>query len=287
MWTWLLLGWLGLALLGGAIYARWRSERRRVPKRAEAFLEALHNAVASVGDGVSLGGIVPGRFTGVFVVDGQETPVPLQPLRGHWEAFPHDLPQIVKRLVGEIREDGLDRTNDFDFGELATDILPQIRSVSWIEENSPAFGDGRLVYRPLGPDLAVCYVIDDSWSMVFVCEGHLRQWRRAEEELFGLARRNLAERTDAETGNRIHRGDPIVVRSADGYAAARLLLLDVDQADDILVALPDRDVLWIGEAGDADLGDLMARNAEENAQASRPVSSTLYRVSDGVLTGCE
>lgn len=284
MWFGLVTLWSAFALSVGWRIRRHRRRRRlgAIPDRTERFLRDLRNAVTALEE-VELTGVVPGRFLGVLKVDGQETPIPLQPLQEHWNSFPFDLSDVVERIVEEIRSDGLDTAFDFEFAELATDLMPQVRSMDWVRDNSPAFGDGRLVHRMLAPDLALCYVIDDSWSMVFVCEAHLRRWRKSEAQINGLARRNLRERTDSETRDRLENGQPIHHRTSDGYAASRVLLVESERADDLLFALPDRDVLWLGEA-DADLADLMDRSADECAASPHPVSPKLYRISAGTIS---
>ncbi|MCA8944065.1 MAG: DUF1444 family protein [Planctomycetes bacterium] len=284
--------WFGLVVLWGTfavcvVLRRRRTldsfVRRAMPQRTERFLTDLQDAFEKL-DGASLSGVVPGRFLGVVKVDGQETPIPLQPLEDHWRMFPFDLPDVVERIVDEIRADGLDSATDFEFVDLAMDLMPQVRRLDWVRANSPAFGDGRLVHRPLGSDLALCYVIDDSWSMVFVCEGHLRRWRKTERQVHGLAVRNLRERTDDDVRERLGRGEPVSLRTSDGYAASRVLLVEHEEAGDLLFALPDRDVLWVGDSAGADIADLMGRSADECAASAHPLSPKLYRISGGAIS---
>lgn len=274
---WVAIGWLGVGLLAVAILGRSRLARRREERRTAQFVVLVRNALHAAG--ADLKGIVPGRFMAIVEVDGQETPLPLAPMYRHWSEFPADLGLLTARLVREIREDGLDQFQDFDFGAFATDLLPQIRSLDWVRAQAPAFGDGRLVHRELGADLALCYVIDDTWAMTFVCQGHLRRWGKSEADLFGLACQNLTTRTPEEVRARLVAGEPTLLRSGDGYDAARLLLLDVEQAQDLLIALPERDVLWVGAAADqGELADLMGQSGVECAQSVRPISPKLYRV---------
>lgn len=281
----------GLAVVLVFTVIRRRRSRRLpqgLPPHVRDFLVAFTRGLDA--HGARMVGFVPGRMTAIVSVEGQETPVPVHGLIEHWIAFPGDVVVLVQRLIQEIREEGLDDPWDVSFADAAVDLLPQIRTLDWVRQHGPAFGDGRLVYRALGADLAVCYVIDDSWSMVFVCEGHLRYWNRREEDLYSIACRNLLQRTAAPLVDRLHRAAPTLVRTGDGYAAARLLLLDRDAAaEDLLVALPDRDTLWVGAAsleGDG-LESLMAQSAAECEQANRPVSPKVYRLAGGALSEAE
>ena len=135
------------------------------------------------------------------------------------------------------------------------------------------------MHRPLGADLAVCYVIDDPSCMVFVCQAHLRQWRKNEEAVWQIAYRNLQRRARVPLPAE---GGPVLVRTGDGYDASRLLLLG-QEAEGLLVAVPDRDVLWLCSEQEAALGELCARNADWNRTAAHPVSPHLYRVRGGEL----
>ena len=114
-------------------------------------------------------------------------------------------------------------------------------SSAWIEQQA-RFGDGALVHRPLMEDLHIVYVIDDPHAMVFVCRAHLRQWRRSAEDVHRLAIANLQRRAGV-VSQVAAAGDPVLLQTGDGYDAARVLALD--HADGLLVAIPDRDVLWL------------------------------------------
>ena len=74
-----------------------------------------------------------------------------------------------------------------------------------------------------------------------------------------------------------------LVRTGDGYDAARVLLLDPERIDGLLVALPERDCLWVGEAPGEQLARLMELNAEQSARSAHPVSPHLYRLRSGQL----
>jgi hypothetical protein len=278
MATWIAVGCASLALLGAVIRARQRRNPRHTARAARDFLARLRECLEAR-SGVRFRGVVAGRFTGIIEVDGQETPVPLHGLLRHFEAFPAGIDLAVGHLIEEIRADALDRPEDHPFSEVANDLLPQVRSVGWLASQAPALGDGALVHRRLGTDLAVCYVIDDAWSMVFICRAHLRQWGRSEEDLFQLARRNLALRTQRAAEAGAARDRPCLA-TGDGYDAARAVLLDPDHAEGLLVALPERDVLWV-EAGDEALAELMADATLRSPRATESRSLKLYRLEAG------
>jgi uncharacterized protein YtpQ (UPF0354 family) len=225
-------------------------------------------------------GMLPGRFACLLQVDGQDTAVALHELYRRTEAFPGSLPAAVAMMVHEIEALALDRIADHDFASVATSILPQVRSRAWIAANG-RFGDAALVHRQLTEDLAVVYVVDDPDAMVFVCRGHLRQWRRTAEDLHHLAVSNLQRRGGLQFCVRQADREPVLVQSGDGYDAARVLLLD--SVDGLLVAMPDRDLLWIASDRDQDLPALSAAAATMAQAARHPVSDRIYRLRGGCL----
>jgi len=114
--------------------------------------------------------------------------------------------------------------------------------------------------------------------MVFVCREHLRRWRKNEDDLHNLALQNLARSGGTITAND---HEPVVVRSGDGFDAARVLLLE--EAEGLLVAIPDRDTLWVGPESGTSLENLMATTAQIAERAAHPVSPSVWRVKDGRL----
>ena len=64
-------------------------------------------------------------------------------------------------------------------------------------------------------------------------------------------------------------------------AAARVLLLDRDNVEGLLVGMPERDVLWLGNDEGQNLGDLMSMNEQQSLRADHPLSTELFRVTDG------
>ena len=220
----------------------------------------------------------------VVSVHGQEVPVPLDNIFRHYLLYPEQIESLVRQLLGEIEEAGLERPEDRTFSDSAMNILPQICRKDWVFENAPAFGDGALVHREFGPELLLCYVIDDHWSVVFVCNAHLRCWGRTEEDLFHLAKRNLHQLAGSEVPVPQADGEPVLLRTGDGFDAARVLLLDSEKVEGLLVAVPERDVRWLAASSPGeDLATLMHKNQEQSHQAAHPISPHLYRMSSGHL----
>jgi len=287
MWLWLLLGWCAAAVGVAALHHRLRRGQSSMPAEVEEFLVRFETELAKCQEAEYLG-LLPGQFTGLLRVGGQETPVPLLGLYHQMEAAPERFALLVTQLVDEIRAIGLNRLEDHQFGGVAMSILPQVRSRSWVAEQG-AFGDGALLQRPLGSDLAVVYVIDDEHSMVFVCRAHLRQWGCSVEDLHMLALGNLGRLGGAEQLRQMARTDSVLVQTGDGYDAARVLLLE--EFEGLLVAMPDRDTLWIGREPGADgvarrpdrqLAALVAAAASMARAAPHPISDRIYRLKNGV-----
>lgn len=272
MWQWILAG-VGLVLVVGAVYGLIR--RRATPDQDLAkFLAGLTMEFHGLGPEYRVRGMVPGAMTVVLSLHGQEVAVPLDNVFHHYLQYPEQLPSLARQLVEEIEEVALEQPADRLFSDCAMQIMPQVCQQSWVEENAPVFGGGALVQRDLGPELRLCYVVDDPWAMVFVCREHLAQWGRTEDDLFHLACQNLRQRTgglsiESAGVTRVHRGD--------GYDAARVLLLDPEEAEGLLVAMPERDSLWVGGQEDASsLEDLLRDQA--GGRAAHPVSNRVYRV---------
>ena len=71
---------------------------------------------------------------------------------------------------------------------------------------------------------------------------------------------------------------------SDGFDATRVLLLDPDRIEGVLVAIPERDVLWLGmEPEGESLSSLMAQNEQQSELSAHPVSPHLYRMTKGQL----
>lgn len=288
MLFWLLMGWVAAAVVLAWLHHRMRRVEPSLPSQVEEFLVSFEAELAAFPE-VEYLGLLPGQFTGLLRVGGQETPVPLQGLYRQVQAYSDRLGVLVQQLIEEIKEVGLDHLEDHQFGSVATAILPQVRSRAWLTEQG-LFGDGALVHRPLCEELMVVYVIDDEHTMVFVCRAHLKQWGRTSEDLHSLSISNLARLGGSEQLKQMAQAESVLVQTGDGYDAARVLLLE--DFDGMLVALPDRDTLWIGQdpAIEPDAKRparrLMALSAAAETMARsapHPVSEQVFRVRGGTL----
>jgi uncharacterized protein YtpQ (UPF0354 family) len=280
MWWWIAGGWVVLSVLLAIGHYRFRRLEPSLPAEVEEFLMRLETVLASKHPGVSWLGLLPGQFAGLLRVRNQETPVDLAETFRRYRAFPSEFEAAVARLVGEVEQHGLDRMADHDFATVATWILPQVRGKDWLETQG-RFGDAGLVHRMLNEDLAVVYVIDAGESMVFVCHGHLRQWHKSESDVFNLSVANLHRLGGSEIDNVAEMDEPMILQTGDGYDASRVLLLQ--ESEGLLVAIPDRDVLWLGQEDGQDLGSLMASTQDLNRRAAHPVSPSVYRMRSGKL----
>lgn len=285
MLVWIGLGWLGLSIATAVTFHVMRRRYRPVsiPPEVRNFLRDLEEIVRAQHPQVHIRGLLPGRFILVLEVQGQEVPVPLHQLFRHASVFPEAMPQMVDTLLREIAAGGLTRIGEHRFDDVATSLLPQVRNASWVTSRGQQFGDGALLSRPLTDDLRICYVIDDPWSMVFVCQAHLRQWGIDSEAVHRLAVQNLRRLGAEQLPVPGPHDEAVVVRTGDGYDAARVLLLDPERTEGLLVALPERDTLWLGGTQGQSLTELMQLNREQNEDSPYPVSPTLYRVHDGRL----
>lgn len=279
MWLWVTIGWCAIAVLTALALHRSRAGRPSYPPEVAAFLLRFETELAEAHPAVAFLGMLPDRFACLLRVDGQETPVALHDAFRHAEAFSDSFPRMVARLLTDIREIGLHRVDDLDFAAAAPLLMPQVRSRSWLESQG-TFGDSALVHRPLNDELVTVYVVDDDHCMVFVCREHLRRWRRSEADVHNLALANLARRGQPDLGDPLH-GEPVVLQSGDGFDATRVLLLD--QVDGLLVAIPDRDTLWVGTERGQNLEQLMATTEAMARDAAHPVSPNLFCVRDGRL----
>lgn len=258
-------------------------QETRVPDEVQAFLADLRDDLESHHPGVEFRGLIPGRFAAVLSLRGQEVPVSLHDLHRRHRAFPTSFSKLVREFVADTQERGLEQAWQHSFADVATTILPQIRNRSWLRERGSVFGSGALVHRDLTEDLVICYVIDDPWCMTFVCQEHLQQWGHSEQAIYHLATRNLHVLAGSDLPMPDPEDDGVLVKTGDGFDAARVLLLDRDNVEGLLVGMPERDVLWLGTEEGQGLSGLMSRNEKQSQHASHPVSPHLYRVTDGEL----
>lgn len=207
----------------------------------------------------------------------------LQPVFSRCNAFPDTFAATVTQFLREVGEYAVEHVADHTFADVATDILPQIRSTSWLRERGSVFGDRAIVHREFAEGLVVCYVIDDPWCMTFLCQAHLEQWGITEEDLFHLSTRNLHQRANSDVPLPQPGEEPVLIRSGDGFDATRVLLLDTDRVEGLLVAIPERDVLWVGSQDRTQISELMALNEKQSRASEHPVSPTVYRMEQGHL----
>lgn len=280
MWLWGILGWAVVAVAAAALHHRVRISQPSVSPEVAAFLARFENVLHRSHPDVDFLGMLPGRFACLLRVQGQETPVSLHDAFRHAEAYPDAFPRMVDRLVRDVAEVALDRVEDLDFVDAAPRLLPQVRSRHWLDQQG-CFGDSGLVHRRLNDELAIVYVVDDPNCMVFVCRAHLQRWRKSDVDLHNLAVGNLARLGTAGLAGVDSAHEPVLVQSGDGYDAARVLLLEGTEG--LLVAIPDRDTLWIGPEGGQNLEQLMATTGEIARESAHPVSPTLFRLTGGQL----
>ena len=280
MWLWVVLGWCGAALAVAVLHHRLRRAEPNYPPEVAAFLLRFETELAANHPEVRFLGMLPDRFACLLEVAGQQTPVSLHEAFRHAEAFPDSFARMVDRLLCDIREVGLDRVGDYDFAAAAPLLLPQVRSRQWLDQQG-CFGDSGLVHRRLNDELVTVYVIDDPQCMVFVCRAHLQRWRKSEADLHNLAVGNLARLGTAGLPVAGAALPSTLVHSGDGYDAARVLLLE--QTEGLLVAIPDRDTLWVGPESGQNLEQLMATTEQLAQGAAHPVSGHVWRLKDGRL----
>jgi uncharacterized protein YtpQ (UPF0354 family) len=278
MWLWGSLAWCFVALGGVALHHRLRTRSSRYPPEVAAFVLQLENELAAHHPGVAFLGMLPDRFACLMNVDGQETPVGLYEAFRHAEAFPGNFPSLVARLVEDIREVGLDRADDLEFATAAQLLMPQVRSAAWLQQQG-TFGDSGLVHTAINEQLVTVYVVDDASCMVFLCRAHLKRWQKATHDVHNLALANLARL--GRNGIDHAAAEAVLLQSGDGFDASRLLLLD--QVEGLLVAVPDRDTLWVGPEAGQNIEQLMAVTEQIADRSNYPVSAQLFRVSDGRL----
>lgn len=281
MWTWIATAWLAAAGVALIAHGRWRRRGLAVDPDEAAFLVRFENELDRNHRDVGFLGMLPDRFACLLGVDGQETVVSLHGLRSHADAPADEFTRRVASLLGEVREVGLHRVDGIgaDFASACASLLPQVRTRAWLEQHG-AFGDSGLVHRGLADGLVVVYVLDDGPDMVFVCRRHLQRWRRSEPDLYQIACANLAASGAPMPAALPPEG--VLLRSGDGFDAARVLLL-LDAATELVVGLPDRDTLFVGDAQRVDVAKVEAAVAAVAANAPHPVTDALYRVNGGRL----
>ena len=246
------------------------------------FAVRLRRELAEREPAVGWIGFVPGEFAAVLNLDGQETHVPLRRLQQRTLVFPDAFDRLVEQLLEEVRSRGLERAAGLPFAAVAADLVPQVRSLGWLLAGRGRFGDGALVARPLGSDLVLCVAIDRGGCLTFVSRELARTWGRDADALLTLAVANLRRRDGRASLGSIDR-EGVVFDRGDGFDAARICLLDPEQAEGLCIAVPDRDLGWIGGVDDADFAELEHRVASLHARGSHPISPRVYRLIGGAL----
>ncbi len=279
MVAWIVVGWIVCAVGLAALHHRMR---RRLPDTScEPLLLDLAKELAANHPEAEFRGLLSQRFSCILAIDGQETVVPLHDLHPAWQSGPNAFRAAVRELVERIRREHLDRVEHHDFGRVAVQVLPHLRPARWVA-GLAGRGSERLAQRRLTRDLAVVYAIERELDLVFVTEAHLAQWGRSEEDLWNLARGNLAQRSSDLLRQLDGLQGALVCSKEDGLDASRALLL-LDRAEGMLVAVPDRDTLWVAPASCAGIGHVRSQ-LETLMQASDfPLSATVHRVRNGAL----
>ncbi|MGA1526017.1 MAG: DUF1444 family protein [Planctomycetota bacterium] len=267
---------LGIAALGAALWPSTRRSERAWIGRVRRELARRHPDVEWIS----------ADFEDVSIccrIRGQETVVPVGALVVALDEDPGSLPTLVAAMVRDERE-RLDDLAREPWSAVAYRLMPQVRTEAWLSEQGLRFGPTALLHRPLGADLLVCYVVDRGDAMTFVSRQHARAWGRSLDDIDERALANLAERSEDCTVRTGPDREGTAVQRGDGYDAARVLLLDPFHAEGLLLAVPSRDVLWMGGAEKVvDIGALR-REVESVAQrAVQPVSRDLYTVRRGRL----
>lgn len=279
MVAWIVVGWIVCAVGLAALHHRLR--RPLGSGLAEALVLDFAKELAANHPEAEFRGMLPQRFSCILAVDGQETVVPLHDLHHAWQSGPNAFRAAVRELVERIRGEHLDRVEHHDFGRVAVQVLPHLRPARWIAELAGRGGE-RLAQRRLTRELAVVYAIERELDLVFVTEAHLAQWGRSEEDLWNLARGNLAQRSSELLSQLDGLQGALVCSKEDGLDASRALLL-LDRAEGMLVAVPDRDTLWVAPSSCAGIGHVRTQ-LDTLMQASEfPLSAAVHRVHNGAL----
>lgn len=279
VWLWAVLGWGVVSLIAAMVFHRMR-QSDPVAVLALANFEARLAAEFAQHEGVRFLGLLPDRLVCLLAVDDQETPVALHRLYEQYSTQPESFSAAVSEVLLDLRELALERVEDTGFARAAELLMPQVRTRQWVEARG-RFGDSALAAKSLGADLAVVYVLDDKSSMVFVCRAHLRNWGREVDDIHNLAVANLATRSMRLEQMAVDGDAPVVLQTGDGYDATRVLLLE--ERDDVVVALPDRDTLWVGSAQTAAMSELRATAAAIALASAHPISPMVYKFSGGQL----
>jgi uncharacterized protein YtpQ (UPF0354 family) len=217
----------------------------------------------------------------ILSFDHQESVLSLPDLLRFAKVRGHQLHELVEELVVFLQENQ-STVGDLPFDLAIPDLLPQIRTMDWIQANSPVFGPGRLLRSTLVEDLRVCFVIDEPETMVFLTEAHLASWGASLDAIQNLAMENLRKKAaglDSAEAQSTEQAALRIVEDGDGYSATRLLLhlYSSVPSEGLVFGIPDRDKFYIGPHGDLD-ATWSERLIEDHASGGHPLSPTFFRV---------
>lgn len=155
--------------------------------------------------------------------------------------------EIVDAHLATVRE-SVATHGTLPFETASPRILPQVKNREFLRVNEQ-MGEGRgVVWRPLVDEIVVSYVLDSEHGMTYLTHADLAAWRKGADEIHAIALENLRRRS-APLGGRIDPSTGVqVIRTRDGYDAARVLILNEllkEAREDLLVGLPDRDTLMV------------------------------------------
>ena len=217
----------------------------------------------------------------ILSFDHQESVLSLPDLLRFAKVRGHQLHELVEELV-EFLLENQSRVGDLPFDLAIPDLLPQIRTMEWIQANSPVFGPGRLLRTPLCQDLRICYVIDEPETMVFLSEAHLASWGASLEGIHNLAMENLRKRAvEIDEDGAVSQEEAAlrVIEDGDGYSATRLLLHLYSSlpTDRLVFGIPDPDRFYVGPRDELD--EIWRRRLlSDHASGGHPLSPDFFRV---------
>jgi hypothetical protein len=172
-----------------------------------------------------------------------------------------------------------------DFADARTDLLPGLRNrcsfeLTPLRMRAEGKGETAWPYRVLAGHLGVGLVYDLPESMMQLQENTLAKWGVTIDDALAVARDNLMQ----ISGRDFEQPSPGVWLSPwrDNYDASRLtipeLLRRYEVQGDLVVAVPNRDVLLLtGSDDETGLGYLLAQ-VEEHMQKPRPLSAIPVRL---------
>ena len=166
------------------------------------------------------------------------------------------------------------------FGLVRDRIFPVLKHTTTLPPPTGYMVENRIMRVPFDEAIVVAYAIEGQFQITYVTEGMLSRWALPRDALHTLALDNLRAKTNhvlAEIG-----GPRREYAALDGFDAARLLVADLiipPGVTDPVLAIPHEHALLIHDRADADA--LRERAAQALRGASLPLTSHLYRWTDG------